>query len=105
MKVLKFTVIAMGILILASIIIIFTTIAKRLDSPFAGNSSVSDPKNLKTFKTEILLPKGAVIRSTTVEHKRIILDLLWPDGIEGVILIDSNTGRQIGVIRFRKSEK
>ena len=105
MRLLKISVIAMGVLIIAGLTVVLFTVADRWGGG-KTRSAATTPSHIAVpspiaIDTAITLPAGAEIVETKTAPGRIILRLRMADGTAALLLIDSNTGKQAGLIRLR----
>ena len=100
---LKILVIVLGVLILAGVAVIITTIVNRAQSGSRGGEPVAaavEPAAPAAFGERSLdLPAGAKIESMVAEGDRLILRLRLKDGAESLVVVDLATGRRLGILR------
>ncbi len=88
MKILKISVIAMGVLIATGIVVLLVAIGDRM-----GGSDAYPP-------TSIDLPPNATIAETRLEGDRIAIRLQLANGGSRILLINLRTGKQEGLVEL-----
>ena len=101
MKMLKASVITMGVLILITLIVIIVTISNRWSGTISKKFDAQELKTTNIYDEIIDLPQGAYIQNMILEDKQIVLQLAWNDGRKGLLLLDLASGRKIGTIYFK----
>ena len=91
-QVLKFIVIAMGLLIVAGVTILGVTIANRI-------AARGDAAQAPTEQFALSLPDGARIVETTLGDDRLALRLETPDGIQ-ILIVDLTTGALVSTVNI-----
>ncbi len=94
--------IVLGVLILAGVAVIITTIVNRVQSGSSGGEPVAaavEPAAPAAFgEGRLDLPAGAEIESMVAEGDRLILRLRLKDGAEALVVVDLATGRRLGIL-------
>lgn len=98
---LKASVITMGVLILTTLVILIVTISNRWSANISPKISSQALKTTSVYDEVISLPQGAYIQNLILADNQIVLQLSWPDGRKGLLLLDVSTGRKIGTISFQ----
>jgi hypothetical protein len=95
-RLLKFLVAAMGMLLIAGVAALVAAIAVRLSHRGA-------PPEAAFAAPPLILPHGATIETMSVGADRIVLQLDLADGSMELVVIDLQTGRQLGTIPLREA--
>ncbi len=94
-KVLKFIVIAMGILIVIGTTVVAVTIVNRLSARQAAPDAVS-------AEIPVTLPDGARIVETALDGNRLALRIETQSGPR-ILIIDISTGTLISTVEFERT--
>lgn len=98
MRGLKALVIFLGVMIVAAAGLIVYGIVSKL-----GDLAVADGRTSRSFgEQRIALPSGADVGSFVVEDNRLIIHLTLADGGARLLVLDLDTGRQLGTIMLEK---
>ncbi len=98
MRGLKALVIFLGVMIVAAAGLIVYGIVSKL-----GDRAVADGRTSSSFGEQtIALPSGADVESFVVEDSRLIIHLTLADGGARLLVLDLDTGRQLGTIMLDK---
>jgi hypothetical protein len=111
MKLLKASVIIMGVLILAGLTVIIVVIISRYGGDKApGNSPATSPANLSSSlsapvargfgERAIAIPMGAETVETRLDGSRLVVRLRLADGATALLFLDSTTGERLGLVRL-----
>ena len=96
MKLLVALVIIMGVLIVAGIVVVVTTIANRMPGGGTAGSRAAP-----AFATaDLPLPAGCQVMETTTADDRLILRLGSGERCNQVLIVDMTTGRLRGTLRL-----
>jgi uncharacterized protein DUF6476 len=93
---LKFLVAAMGVLLIAGVAALVAAIAVRLSHRGA-------PREAAFAAPPLTLPHGSTIETMSVGADRIVLQVDLADGSVELVVIDLQTGRQLGTIPLREA--
>jgi len=111
MKLLKASVIIMGVLILVGLTVIVVVIISRYGGDkapgnAAGNSRASQSSSIAApvargfGERAIAIPKGAETVETRLDGNRLVVRLRLADGATGLLFLDSTTGERLGLVRL-----
>lgn len=107
MKLLKASVIIMGILIVIGMTILLATVIKRYGegdtATAAGPSSsagLSAPVERGFGERAVSIPKGAEPLETRLDGSRLVVRLRLADGTSALLILDAASGEKLGLIRF-----
>lgn len=107
MKLLKASVIIMGVLILAGLTVIVVVIISRYGGDKAPATSPSNPSSALSAPVErgfgeraIAIPKGAETVETRLDGNRLVVRLRLADGGTALLFLDSTTGERLGLVRL-----
>ncbi|HWB51373.1 MAG TPA: DUF6476 family protein [Stellaceae bacterium] len=96
LRFLKILVAAMGVLLVAGVVILVVSIANRVSHrPAPPAAAFTAPP--------ITLPHGGSIEQMSVGSDRIVLHILLADGSAELVVIDLATGRLAGTIPLREA--
>jgi hypothetical protein len=93
---LKVLVIAMGLLIVAGVVVIAAEVARRMSSP---NDSRS-PAASASFTQRIALPSGAQVISMESVADRLVVHVKTADGQSSAYIVDPRSGALLGTVEF-----
>ncbi|MGY9056815.1 MAG: DUF6476 family protein [Alphaproteobacteria bacterium] len=91
MSAIKWLVIGMGALILAGFIVIAVTLATR---------SQGDKPSRAPFAASISLPSGTQVLETSTSDEKIVLRVQAADSSQWLVVIDNDTGAEMGRIKL-----
>ena len=111
MKLLKASVIIMGILIVVGMTILLVTVIKRYGegdpatAGAAGSSSslgagLSVPVERGFGERAVAIPKGAEPLETRLDGGRLVVRLRLADGTSALLILDAASGEKLGLIRL-----
>ncbi len=105
MRGLKGLVIGMGLLIVFGLTVVIVTVVKRsgeIQSSSVMNSpaGVAVPVEKGFGEKRITIPKNAIVLETVLDNNRLVLRLKLSDRQQALLLIDSLSGRRLGLIRL-----
>jgi len=92
---LKVLVIAMGLLIVAGVVVIAAELGRRV---FSANTA--RPPAGTAFAERIALPSGAQVLSVNPVGERLAVHVETPDGLSRVYMVDPRNGALLGTIDF-----
>jgi hypothetical protein len=92
LRALKISVVVMGVMLIAGVIVLIVTIVGRLSR--GGSTAVFTGAPIE-------LPAGARIEAMAAGPDRLVIDLLLADGTRQLLILDLATGRQLGTIPLR----
>lgn len=104
MRLLKFAVTGMGVLLIAGIVALIgrvAYIAQRNNGPNAPSATAGTPKLVTGARVE--LPAGAVLKSSVLTGERLVVTYSDASG-DGVIIADLTTGQTISRIRIERGQ-
>lgn len=102
MRGLKILVVVMGILLLAGVAVVIVTIMTRLTQHPASTASVAAEGRPVPFGTTTLsLPAGARVIEMQSAGRRLALHLRRADGSEALLILDPDTGTEMGTIELK----
>jgi len=93
MRAVKILVVVMGVMLIGGFAILVAVIAGRLSR--GGNV----PRSFAT--TAIDIPRTARIEAMTVGTDRLVLELVLPEGVRQLVVVDLATGARRGTIELR----
>lgn len=97
---LKIAVIVMGVLLVAGIIVVFSTIIYRSvklgDEPVKSVRAAGEP-----YELDALIPPGAATGAMTLADDRLAVEVLTAQG-SYILLFDVRRGRELGRINLTK---
>ncbi|GIK96986.1 MAG: hypothetical protein BroJett029_11950 [Alphaproteobacteria bacterium] len=107
MQALKALVIIMGVLIILGTTVVVVTIYNRLSSGVgaqrAAGETAAAPASAAPAAfgaVEIALPEGCGVVEMVPGGERLLLRLGGRAGCDGILVLDVNTGRQLGNLEF-----
>lgn len=107
MKLLKASVIIMGILIVVGMTVLLATVIKRYgedDPAMAAASSssagLSAPIERGFGERAVAIPKGAEPLETRLDGSRLVVRLRLSDGTSALLILDASSGEKLGLIRL-----
>jgi hypothetical protein len=107
MKLLKASVIIMGVLILVGLTVIVVVIINRYggdqatgNSPARPTSAIAAPVERGFGERAIAIPKGAETVETRLDGNRMVVRLRLADGATALLFLDSITGERLGLVRL-----
>jgi Family of unknown function (DUF6476) len=102
MRMLKFAVTGMGVLLIAGTIALIARIAYLARSGGAsGANAVSGQPQKLAAESRILLPAGAVLKSSTLSGDRLVVAFSDASG-DGIIIADLTTGQVISRVKIER---
>ena len=105
MRGLKGLVIGMGLLIVFGLTVVIVTVVNR-SGEIHSSSMMNSPAGVavpveKGFgEKRINIPKNAIVLETVLDNNRLVLRLKLSDRQQALLLIDSFSGRRLGLIRL-----
>lgn len=97
-RALQVLVVVMGLLIVAGVVVIGVTIAKR--SSGLREAEVEAPKPLPAFgEVQLALPSGARVVWATVEGERLVIHIQSAGEAARFEIVDLNNGNRLGTVR------
>ena len=109
MKLLKASVIIMGVLILVGLTVIVVVIVGRYGgsgAPGAASSagsqapSVAAPVARGFGERFVVIPRGAEAVETRLDGNRLVVRLRLADGAAALLMLDATTGERLGLVRL-----
>ena len=100
MKILKITVLVMGILIVGLTLVVVVTIANRWDETKPLEKRVVPPLFSEPYKSDIKLPVGSKIISTDVGDGQLFIRVEKLDGKQFILVVDAITGIKTGTLNL-----
>jgi hypothetical protein len=91
MGAIKGVVIGLGLLILAGFVVVAVTLVTRMQ----GLDEERPP-----FSSSISVPQGAQIAETVPSDRTLVLRLALPDGSAALLMIDAESGNEVGRVRL-----
>src|SRR5258708_11837119 len=102
MRALKVLVVVMGVLLLAGVAVVIVTIMTRLAQHRAATAPAAMEGRPVPFGTTTLaLPAGARVIEMQSAGRRLALHLRHADGSEALLILDPDTGTEIGTIELK----
>lgn len=103
MRALKVLVVAMGVLLLAGVAVVIVTIMTRLAQHPAATAPVAaaEGRPVPFGTTSLALPAGARVIEMQSAGRRLALHLRHADGSEALLILDPDTGTEIGTIELK----
>ena len=93
---LKVLVIAMGLLIVAGVVVIAAEIARRMSTPNTGRP----PAASNAFSERIPLPLGARVVSMSPAGDRLVVHVENMGGPSAAYIVDPKSGALLGTVEF-----
>ena len=98
MRALKVLVIVLGVMIVAAAGLVVYGIVNKL-----GDLAVADRGASRSFgERTVELPPGAEVKTFVVEAGRLVIHLILAEGGERLLILDLETGQQLGTIMLQK---
>jgi len=102
MRALKVLVVVMGVLLLAGVAVVIVTIMTRLaQHPAATAPAAMEGRPAPFGTTTLALPAGARVIEMQSAGRRLALHLRHADGSEALLILDPDTGTEIGTIELK----
>jgi hypothetical protein len=102
MRALKVLVVVMGVLLLAGVAVVIVTIMTRLaQHPAATAAAAMEGRPVPFGTTTLALPAGARVIEMQSAGRRLALRLRHADGSEALLILDPDTGTEIGTIELK----
>ena len=102
MRALKVLVVVMGVLLLAGVAVVIVTIMTRLaQHPAATAAAAMEGRPVPFGTTTLALPAGARVIEMQSAGRRLALHLRHADGSEALLILDPDTGTEIGTIELK----
>ena len=107
MKLLKASVIIMGILIVVGMTVLLATVIKRYGDGDtatapgpASSAGLSAPIERGFGERAVSIPKGAEPVETRLDGGRLVVRLRLADGASALLIVDAASGEKLGLIRL-----
>ncbi len=106
MKLLKASVIGMGVLILVGLTVIVVVIVGRYGGSAAPSSAGSEAPSVAApvvrgfGERYVAIPKGAEAVETRLDGNRLVVRLRLADGAAALLMLDAATGERLGLVRL-----
>jgi hypothetical protein len=98
MRALKVLVIVLGVMIVAAAGLLVYGIVNKL-----GDLAVADRGVSRSFGERMIeLPPGAEVKTFAVEEGRLVIHLILAEAGERLLILDLETGQQLGTIMLQK---
>ena len=98
MRALKVLVIVLGVMIVAAAGLVVYGVVNKL-----GDLAGVDKAAVRSFgERSIELPPSAEVKTFVVEADRLVIHLILADGGERLLILDLETGQQLGTIMLQK---
>jgi hypothetical protein len=103
MRALKVLVVVMGVLLLAGVAVVIVTIMTRLAQHPAATAPAAamEGRPVPFGTTTLALPAGARVIEMQSAGRRLALHLRHADGSEALLILDPDTGTEIGTIELK----
>ncbi len=104
MRALKVLVVVMGVLLLAGVAVVIVTIMTRLTQHPAATAPAAaamEGPPVPFGTTTLSLPAGARVIEMQSAGRRLALHLRRADGSEALLILDPDTGTEVGTIELK----